>query len=157
MLITKKNFFFIHFFIKKPLFIILFLYLGNKTQIMHPNFKGLRTCIYKVSNLELATEWYSNLFNTNPYFKAACYVGFNISGFELGLEPDTASISHKTDNVLVYWGVADILLMFNRCIELGGVIHEAPRNVGENIVLATIKDTWNNVIGLIYNPHFKQV
>ena len=117
--------------------------------------KGLRTCIYKVSNLQEATNWYANLFNTTPYFNEPTYVGFNIAGFELGLLPDTEANNSKTDHILTYWGVDDILFIYNKCLELGCIVHEAPNDVGDNIVVASVKDPWNNVIGFINNPHFK--
>jgi lactoylglutathione lyase len=31
----------------------------------------------------------------------------------------------------------------------------APTNVGGDIVTATVKDPWGNVVGIIYNPEFK--
>jgi len=43
---------------------------------------------------------------------------------------------------------------FNRFIAIGASAHEAPENVGGEIVTATVKDLWGNVIGLIYNPEF---
>jgi hypothetical protein len=46
---------------------------------------GIRTTIYKVSDIQKATEWYSNAFETNPYYNEPYYVGFNIKGYELGL------------------------------------------------------------------------
>lgn len=45
-----------------------------KTKIL-----GLRTAIYKVGNLNTAKEWYSRLFETEPYFDEPFYVGFNQS------------------------------------------------------------------------------
>jgi hypothetical protein len=32
---------------------------------------------------------------------------------------------------------------------------QKPNNVGGEIMVASIKDPWNNVIGIIYNPEFK--
>ena len=122
---------------------------------MNTKIKGLRTCIYKVSNIEEAKKWYSTIFETTPYFEASCYVGFNIEGYELGLQPETENISNKTDNVITYWGVDEINLMFNRCLELKATLHESPVDVGEGIMMASVKDPWDNIIGLIYNPYFK--
>lgn len=115
---------------------------------------GLRTTIYKVPNLEEAKEWYSKVFRTKPYFDEVFYVGFNIQGYELGLLPEEIN-TIKGENVLSYWGVEDIFKTYNYLIELGATQHEEPKNVGEEIMVATIKDPWNNIIGIIYNPHFK--
>lgn len=115
---------------------------------------GLRTTIYQVPNLESAKEWYSKAFNTSPYFDEPFYVGFSIGGFELGLLPNQSD-SPKGDNVLSYWGVEDIQKVYEKLLNLGASSHEAPTNVGGELMVATVKDPWNNVIGIIYNPHFE--
>ncbi len=115
---------------------------------------GLRTTIYKVPNLEEAKEWYSKAFKTKPYFDEPFYVGFNIQGYELGLLPDEGA-TQKGENVLSYWGVEDIQKTYNHLIELGATTHEEPTNVGGELMVATLKDPWGNIIGIIYNPHFK--
>jgi hypothetical protein len=43
---------------------------------------------------------------------------------------------------------------FNRLIEFGATENEKPYNVGGEVITATVKDPFGNVIGLIYNPHF---
>lgn len=117
---------------------------------------GLRTTIYKVNNIKEATAWYSKAFETNPYFNEPFYVGFNIGGFELGLQPkEEDNAINKGDNVVAYWGVDDINTTYEKLITLGATDNEKPYNVGENIMTATVKDPFGNIIGLIYNPHFK--
>ncbi len=116
---------------------------------------GLRTIIYKVSDLDKARKWYSDAFNTKPYFNEPFYVGFNIGGYELGLLPEEASSETKSDNVLSYWGVEKIDTTYQRLLDLGAAEHEKPTNVGGEIVVATVKCPWNNIIGIIYNPQFK--
>ncbi|WP_234423324.1 VOC family protein [Aquimarina spinulae] len=116
---------------------------------------GLRTIIYKVSDLDKARKWYSDAFNTKPYFNEPFYVGFNIGGYELGLLPEEASSETKSDSVLSYWGVEKIDTTYQRLLDLGAAEHEKPTNVGGEIVVATVKCPWNNIIGIIYNPQFK--
>ena len=115
---------------------------------------GLRTTIYKVSDLSKAKEWYTRAFDVNPYFDDPFYVGFNVAGFELGLLPEGTG-SSTADNVLSYWGVADIQKSYDKLISLGATEHEKPTNVGGEIVTATVRDPWGNVIGIIFNPEFK--
>ena len=50
-------------------------------------FQGLRTLVYHVSDLEGAKAWYTTLLGTPPYFDEPYYVGFNVAGYELGLQP----------------------------------------------------------------------
>ena len=116
---------------------------------------GLRTTIYKVTDLEKAKEWYTKAFGITPYFDEPFYVGLNIKGYELGLLPEEGALLTKSDNVLSYWGVEKIQKEYDRMIALGAIEHEIPTNVGGEIVVASARDPWGNVIGLIYNPHFK--
>lgn len=121
---------------------------------MKSSILGLRTTIYKVANIEEVKAWYSKVFQTTPYFDQPFYVGFNIAGYELGLQPEEQPTSEKPESVLTYWGVEDIAREYQRFLELGAVEHEKPQNVGGEIVVATVKDPWGNIIGLIYNPEF---
>ncbi len=116
---------------------------------------GLRTTIYKVSDLDKAKKWYSEAFNTKPYFDEPFYVGFNIGGYELGLLPEEVSSDAKSDGVLSYWGVEKIDSTYQRLLDLGATEHEKPTNVGGEIVVASVKCPWHNSIGIIYNPVFK--
>lgn len=116
---------------------------------------GLRTAIYLVEDLAKAKAWYSKAFKTEPYFDEPFYVGFNIGGYELGLMPNEHPEKPKSDNVLTYWGVEDIVSEYNRLISLGATKHEAPANVGGELMVATDIDPWGNVVGLIFNPEFK--
>lgn len=116
---------------------------------------GLRTTIYKVGDIQKATEWYAKAFETAPYFNEPFYVGFNIKGYELGLQPEEEPTTDKVESVVAYWGVEDIQATFDRLIGLGAVENEKPYNVGDELMTATVKDPFGNIIGLIYNPYFK--
>jgi len=119
---------------------------------MKTSILGLRTVCYKVGDMSKAREWYSRVFQTEPYFDEPFYIGFNIAGYELGLQPDEATTG---DNVVTYWGVENIDDEYNRFLSLGATEHEAPQNVGGEIMVASVQDPWGNIIGLIYNPHFR--
>lgn len=116
---------------------------------------GLRTTIYKVADLKAATTWYSEAFQATPYFDEPFYVGFNIAGYELGLQTEEQARAVKAESVLSYWGVEDIQQEYDRLLALGATMHEAPTNVGGELMVATVFDPWGNIIGLIYNPSFK--
>jgi predicted enzyme related to lactoylglutathione lyase len=116
---------------------------------------GLRTTIYKVADVNQAKEWYAKAFEVQPYFDQPFHVGFEVGGYELGLQPEETPVKDKSENVLTYWGVNDINAEFNRFISLGATEHEVPTEVGDGIMVASLKDPWGNIVGLIYNPHFK--
>ena len=122
---------------------------------MSKQILGLRTCIYKVPDLQKAREWYARAFQSEPYFEEPFYIGFSIGGYELGLLPEKESKNELTANVLSYWGVDEIEAVYKHFLDSGATIHEAPTNVGGELMVASIRDPWGNVIGLIYNPYFK--
>ena len=121
---------------------------------MKTSFLGLRTCIYRVPNLAAAKVWYSQAFQTKPYFDEPFYIGFNIGGYELGLLPQEDETESGT-NIRTYWGVEDMQESHKHLLDLGAKTHEDPMDVGEGVLVATVKDPWGNLIGLIYNPFFK--
>lgn len=118
---------------------------------------GLRTAIYKVEDIKEARRWYSKAFETEPYFDEPFYVGFDICGYELGLQPVEQPIRAKAESVVAYWGVLNISEKFNRFITLGATECEKPKDVGQGIIVAKLIDPWGNIIGLIHNPNFKVI
>ena len=118
---------------------------------------GLRTTIYKVADIIKAKEWYTRAFGVVPYFDEPFYVGFNIGGFELGLQPDTDSVSDRKVSVVSYWGVNKIEQEYKRLLNLGATENQKPTNVGGELMTASVRDPFGNVLGIIYNPYFKVV
>jgi predicted enzyme related to lactoylglutathione lyase len=115
--------------------------------------KGLRTVIYKVSDLAQGKAWYSQAFGLTPYFDEPFYVGFNVGGFELGLDPD-APATITAGGVQAYWAVDDVEAVYRQLIAIGGRPHEEPKEVGGGIKVATVLDPFGNILGLIFNPQF---
>jgi len=125
------------------------------TPTLNPHFQGLRTVIYHAPDLAKATAWYSAVLGIPPYFDQPFYVGFNVSGYELGLDPDAASTPGGKAGAVAYWGVADAQAAYDRLIVLGAVERSAVQEVGEGIRVATVFDPFGNIFGIIQNPHFK--
>ena len=116
---------------------------------------GLRTTIYKVSDIDKARDWYAKAFETEAYFDEPYYVGFNIGGYELGLQPEEGTKGEKIESVVSYWGVENIQEVYDWFISLGATENEKPYSPGGEMITATLKDPFGNLIGLIYNPYFK--
>ena len=108
-------------------------------------FLGLRTAIYHVDDIEKGKNWYSEVLGVKPYFDEPFYVGFNVAGYELGLQPDGGTLRTKADGAVAYWGVADCAAACQRILDLGATIHEAVQDVGEGIKVATVKDPFGNI------------
>lgn len=69
---------------------------------------GLRRAIYKVGDIREATIWYTKAFKSESYFNEPFNVGFNIGGYELGLQPEKSHTLVKPESVKALWGVEDI-------------------------------------------------
>jgi predicted enzyme related to lactoylglutathione lyase len=117
-------------------------------------FQGLRTVIYHVGDLDQARAWYSSVLGIEPYFDQPFYVGYNVGGYELGLDPNMTGVTSGIGGVDAYWGVSDCEAAFNRLLELGASAHSPVQDVGEGIRVATVNDPFGNLIGVIENPHF---
>jgi predicted enzyme related to lactoylglutathione lyase len=115
--------------------------------------KGLGTVIYHVSDLSRAKAWYSTAFQQQPYFDQPFYVGFNIGGYELGLDPNPAGQPGPGGSV-AYWRVDAIDAGVRHFVGAGASLVSAVQDVGEGIKVATVSDPFGNRIGLIENPHF---
>ena len=113
---------------------------------------GLRSVIYGTHDLEAAKKWYMQVTGKQPYFDEPFYVGFNVGGFELGLNPNAEP---ATAGVTTYWGVNDIQTEYRRLLELGAIPHAEITNVGDKIEVASLLDPFGNILGIIYNPEFK--
>ena len=118
-------------------------------------FLGLRTAAYYVSDIAKGREWYSSILGFAPYFDQPFYVGFNVGGYELGLQPKEAEPANKAEGVVAYWGVADAAAALKHLLEHGATAHEDVQDVGEGIKVASVKDPFGNIFGVIENPHFK--
>ncbi len=122
---------------------------------MKKQILGLRTASYKVGDLNKAKEWYTKAFKTEPYFDEPFYVGFNIGGYELGLMPEEKPTTDKAESSVAYWGVENINDAYQYFMNLGAIKDQEPTNVGGELMVASVRDPWGNIIGLIYNPEFK--
>jgi predicted enzyme related to lactoylglutathione lyase len=116
--------------------------------------QGLGTVIYHVGDVNQAKAWYSKAFSTTPYFDQPFYVGFNIAGYELGLDPNQTVTSAGRGGSVAYWRVSEIQPAVDHFVASGATLVEPVNDVGEGIRVAAVADPFGNLIGLIENPHF---
>jgi len=121
---------------------------------MTGTFRGAYTIKYAVPDLAAAKAWYQRATGVAPYFDEPFYVGFNINGYELGLDPDLSVTPNGAGGTVAYWGVGEIEAAFAHLKEIGAKEIETPHEVGGGIKVATLADPWGNLVGIIENPHF---
>jgi predicted enzyme related to lactoylglutathione lyase len=110
--------------------------------------KKLRTVIYHVDDLDKAKAWYKNITGIDPYFDESFYVGFDINGCELGLDPDFTRIESGNQSI-AYWSVDDIENVVATLTANNAAIMSPVTGVGEGIKAAVLKDPFGNALGLI--------
>ncbi len=118
-------------------------------------FIGLRTIVYHVSDLDAAKRWYTLATGVEPYFDEPYYVGYNIGGFELGLDPSPNSGKSGTGGTTAYWGVAKAEEAIASLVGAGATLKSPATDVGEGILVGSVLDPFGNELGVIENPHFK--
>ena len=111
-------------------------------------FQKLRTVIYHTDDLPKARQWYTEITGIEPYFDKPYYVGYDINGCELGLDPDTSQTVSGT-GAIAYWKVDNIHEAVAKCVDKGASVHSNIQNVGGSIEVAIIKDPFGNYVGLI--------
>ncbi len=117
-------------------------------------FRGLRTAIYHVGDLDRAKEWYGVVLGIRPYFDEPFYVGFDVGGFELRSQLDEPGTLRVSTGMAAYWGVDDADAAFGRLFELEAAEHSVVQDVGDSIRVVTVLDPYGDVLGIIENPHF---
>src|SRR6516162_8978992 len=70
--------------------------------------RALRSVIYQVGDLAKAKAFYGALLGIAPYFDEPYYVGYDVAGDELGLDPDVSRIAAGPGGAIAYWRVDDI-------------------------------------------------
>ena len=111
-------------------------------------FKKLRTVIYHTNDLQKAKDWYIHVTGVQPYFDEVFYVGFDINGCELGLDPDMSGVK-KGNTTVAYWAVDDIETCVEKLKQSGAAVINEITAVGEGINVAVVNDPWGNAVGLI--------
>jgi predicted enzyme related to lactoylglutathione lyase len=118
--------------------------------------QGLGTIIYHVADLDRAKAWYARAFQQDPYFDQPFYVGFNVGGYELGLDPNQNVSRAGRGGAVAYWRVVEIGNAVRHFVAAGATAVTPIQDVGEGIKVAQVADPFDNIIGLIENPHFER-
>ena len=113
-------------------------------------FLGLRTVIYPAPDLPASKAWFSELLGAAPYFDEPFYVGWDVAGYELALDP----AGDPAAGPVTYWGVPVADAALARLLAAGAAPRDGVRDVGGGIRVATVLEPGGSVLGVIENPHF---
>jgi predicted enzyme related to lactoylglutathione lyase len=108
---------------------------------------GVKTFIYPVKDLAKAKTLYSELLGVEPDMDEAYYVGFNVGGQDIGLDPHGHNLGMT--GPVGYWHVDDIEKSLKALLDAGAEVHQEVKDVGGGKLIASVKDADGNGIGLI--------
>lgn len=109
--------------------------------------EGVKTIMFPVTDVAKAKALFGPLAGVQPYMDEAYYVGFNIGGQDIGL--DLGGHRKGMSGPVAYWHVEDIEASLQALLDAGAVPDRKVRDVGGGKLIATVKDTDGNVIGLL--------
>lgn len=111
---------------------------------------GMQTVVYPVKDVASAKRIYAALLGSEPMVDSPNYIGWNINGQNIGLDPH----GHREGLTapVPYWSVDDIKASIEKLVAAGATVQQQPRDIGGGSLMARIKDTDGNVTGLLQGP-----
>ncbi|MGD0005486.1 MAG: VOC family protein [Anaerolineaceae bacterium] len=112
--------------------------------------QGISLFVYPVKDLAQAKKLYSQFLGIEPYADAAYYVGFRVGDQEIGLDP--YGYTKGMTGPIGYRDVTDIRKSLQLLLDAGAQAQQEVTDVGGGMLIATVKDADNNIIGLRQSP-----
>jgi predicted enzyme related to lactoylglutathione lyase len=111
---------------------------------------SMKTVIFPVKDIAAAKQLFGTLLGTEPVADAAYYVGFDVNGQHVGLDPN--GHARGMTGPVGYWHVDDINATQAALLEAGATAQNPITDVGGGRLIATVTDADGNVIGLLQDP-----
>ncbi|MCX4999849.1 glyoxalase [Streptomyces longwoodensis] len=111
---------------------------------------GVQTIIYPVKDRDRARELFRALLGVEPYADEPYYVGFKAAGQDVGLDPH--GHAKGMTGPVPYWHVTDLRDRLAALLEGGAELLQDAQDVGNGRLIASVKDTDGNLIGLLQDP-----
>jgi predicted enzyme related to lactoylglutathione lyase len=132
-------------------------------------FRGFATINFFADDVTAASNWYSQLLDTEPYFAfphppaAPAYVEFLIGddADELGFidrRYAPSGASNPAGGAVMYWHVDNLSATFDRLLAMGATVYEPITKRGDSdFTTASVIDPFGNVLGVMHNPHYLEM
>jgi predicted enzyme related to lactoylglutathione lyase len=109
--------------------------------------EGVQTIVYPVKDLDKAKALFTALFGLAPESDTPYYVGWNVAGQEVGLDPN--GHAQGLSGPVPYWHVDGIARSIQALVAAGGEVLQDAKDVGGGKLIAWVKDADGDVIGLL--------
>jgi len=104
--------------------------------------RNIKLLVYPVKDVEKAKAFYRKFLDIEPYVASAYYVGYRVGDQEVGLDPNSKM------GPIAYTDVDDIKSSLKAITEVGAEIVQDVKDVGGGLLIAQVKDSDGNVVGL---------
>jgi predicted enzyme related to lactoylglutathione lyase len=108
--------------------------------------QGIKTIVYPVKNVAQAKQLFTALLGKEPFVDQPYYVGYKIGDQDIGLDPN----GHK-HGATPYYQVDDIRGTLQSLLDAGAQTIQDVQDVGAGKLIAIVKDTEGNIIGISQN------
>jgi predicted enzyme related to lactoylglutathione lyase len=105
------------------------------------------TIVIPAADLEAATAFYRTAWGAEPHTETPYYVGFNLDGQEIGLNPHGER--DQMAGPVVYWKTDDLAATVASVEAAGGTVVRPVTEVGGGTSLALLTDPEGNQVGFI--------
>ena len=117
-------------------------YMGNASYFMRIFMSSnIKLIVYPAKDLEKTKSIFGKFLGVEPYVDSPYYVGYKLSNLEVGLDPNGQS-------PVCYADVTDIKSSLQILVNAGAVVQQEIKDVGVGLLVAQVKDSNGNVLGL---------
>jgi len=110
----------------------------------------LNTVLYPVKDLDKAKAVFTALIGVEPHVDSMYYVGYEVDGHEIGLIPN--GHDQGMTGPEPYYDVEDINATLAALQAAGAVVVQEPTDVAAGLLVAKVRDTEGNLIGVKQLP-----
>ncbi len=104
--------------------------------------KSIKLIVYPIKDIGKAKTFYGKFLGVEPYVESPYYVGYRIGDIEVGLDPNSKV------GPITYTEVVDIKASLKEMTSIGAEMVLDIKDVANGLLIAQVKDTNGNVVGL---------
>jgi predicted enzyme related to lactoylglutathione lyase len=108
--------------------------------------KDIKLIVYPVKDLEAGKTFFNKFLDSEPYADQPYYVGYKLGNLEVGLVPA------GQEEIISYVDVDDIKTSLQDMVEAGSEVHQDIKDVAAGLLVAQVKDSSGNILGLRQAP-----
>lgn len=129
--------------------------------------RGMATVSFYADDMRAARDWYNELLGITPYFERPdsqnpAYIEYRFGDYaaELGIidrKFAPKSAQQAPGGCVLFWHVDDVQGALDRLYAMGCKEYEPLTEREAGFVTASVIDPFENILGVMYNPHYLDV